>query len=920
MTGEHWLNMSIRNRGPRRHSRAPVGGGLVGAVAGEPNDGRAWRRDATRREYDPRVALPTGTVTFLFSDIEGSTRLARSMPADDWRALLQAHDDLVDATIAANGGAVVKHEGDGTFAAFGTASDALDAAASLSREIAERDWPDGAIVRLRIGIHSGAADLTRDGSDYLGVEVHYAARLAGAGNGGQILVSESSRTTLSRAVPDDSSLVSDGPRGLKDFDEPRPIHRLVVPGAADDARPLRAVSPIHLPDMLTTFVGRESEVATVSELLERSRIVTLTGPGGTGKTRLSLGVAQAIADRFPDGVAFVELAPLRDPALVAGAIAAAVGVAEEAGRPIVDALVPYLAERTLLIVLDNLEQLLPAAATLVADLVRPAPGLRVLISSREAMRVSGEQEYEVPPLAAPEAEALFVERARLVRPDFDPSGDEGRAVAQIAGRLEGLPLAIELAAARVKVFPPSRILDRLEHSLDLLSAGSRDLPERQRTLRGAIGWSYDLLQDDERTLFRRLAVLVGDWTAESAEGIADPDASLGMTTFDGLLSLVDKSLLRTVPTDHGDPLFGRHAFVREYAWEQLEASGERPLCERRHAAVFRDLAIEAGSRLMGGEAQRYLDLLDHAIHDLRRAMTWALESGEVEAGLRIIGAAWRWWQIRARLREGRDWAARLLAHPAAAGDSVGRLEALAAAGGLAYWSMDYVATRTIYEERLALAERLGDAREIAEAHYDLSFVGVVEGDVDLLRREAAQAFAMFEELGDRPGLVKARQALVVGHFLAGETAEARRLEEQNLVDFRATQSWYRIADTMMLLGAIERLDQRPEAAIESAREALRLMPERVGGSTIGALGVIALVQAESGDAELAARLAGAIQAIQDETGEALPSVTVLHLPHPADAARARLGDDEAERLMAEGAKLSVDEAVELALDRLPAEA
>ena len=859
------------------------------------------------------MALPTGTVTFLFSDIEGSTRLARSMPTDQWSALLQGHDDLVDAAIDAHHGVVVKHEGDGTFAAFATSSDAVEAAVDLSRAIAGRTWPGGATVRVRIGIHTGAAELTRDASDYLGVDVHYAARVAGAGNGGQILVSEAGRATFNRPVPDGTQLVSAGPRRLKDFDEARPIHRLIVPGAADDPRPLRAAGAVDVPEMLTTFVGRTTEIALVTALLERSRIVTLTGPGGTGKTRLSVGVAHAVAEGFADGVVFVELAPLRDPNLVAGAIAAAVGVAEDPTKSIRDVLFPYLAERSMLLILDNLEQLLPDAATLVVDLVRAAPGVRLLISSREPLRVSGEQEYQVPPLAPSESEALFVDRARLVKPDFEAAGDEEAAVEQIARRLEGSPLAIELAAARVKVFPPSRILERLERSLDLLSSGTRDLPERQRTVRGAIGWSYDLLPEGERTLFRRVAVFVGDWTAESAEGIADADGSLGILTFDGLISLVDKSLLRTVPVDHGDPLFGRHAFVREYALEQLDASGERPLCERRHATVFRDLAIEVGANLIGADAQRYLAALDHAIHDLRQAMTWSLESGEVETGMRIIGSAWRWWQIRSRFAEGRDWAARVLAHPAAAGDSVGRVEALAAAGGLAYWAMDYTATRAAYEERLALAERLGDRRGLAEAHYDLSFVGVIENDVDLLQREATQAVDLFMEVGDRPGVVRSRQALVVGHFLAGDAAEARRLEEENLVAFRATQSWYRIADSMMLIGAIERSDNQPEQAIESAREALRLMPERVGGSTLGALGVIALVQAESGDVEVAARLTGAIQAIQAETGEALAPVTVLHLPHPADAVRARLGAAEAERLIAEGAKLSPDEAIALAL-------
>ncbi|MFI5225124.1 MAG: adenylate/guanylate cyclase domain-containing protein [Candidatus Limnocylindrales bacterium] len=864
------------------------------------------------------MALPTGTVTFLFSDIEGSTHLARSMSTDSWAALAQAHDDLADTTIEAHHGVVVKHEGDGMFAAFGSAIDAMTAAAALSRAVATSEAmatgdPGDTHVRLRIGIHTGIGQLTRDGGDYVGVDVHYASRVAGAGNGGQIVVSDATRAVLTGEPPPGTTLIPAGSRRLKDFDEPKPLHRLVVPGAADDERPLRAAGNVELPTMLTSFVGREVEVAAVAELLGRSRIVSLTGPGGTGKTRLSVGVAEVVADRFPDGAVFVELAPIRDPALVASAVGAAVGVAEAPGDPIAEVLRRYLDEKVMLLVLDNLEQLLPAAASIVADLVHGAAGLRVLISTREPLRVSGEQEYQVPPLGASEAEALFLDRARLARPDFVATGDEAVAVAGIARQLDGLPLAIELAAARVRVFPPTRILERLGHSLDLLTTGARDLPERQRTLRGAIGWSYDLLPSPEQTLFRRLAVLVGDWTTESADGIADADRTLGVETFDGLTSLVDKSLLRIVPTAHGDPMFGRHAFVREYAWERLEESGERPLCESRHGTVFRDLAITAGPHLTEAGAERYLDLLDHAIHDLRHAMAGSLDSGDVEIGLSIVGSAWRWWQIRAHLREGRDWAERLLGHPNAAGDSIGRLLALAAAGGLAYWSNDYAATRAAYVERLALAERIGDPYRIADAHYDLGFVGVVEQDIPLIRRETDQALALFEQLGDRAGIIRSRQSLVVAHFLSGDARTAAELEEQNLEDFRSTQSWFRVADGLMLLGAIARLDGRPTDAIESARSALRTLPERVGGSTVGALGVIAVVEGESGDAERAARLAGAIRAIQAETGEALAAVTVLHLPHPADVVRERLGTEVAESLMAQGATLNVDEAIALAL-------
>ena len=870
---------------------------------------RGTRGTASR----PGGSLPSGTVTFLFTDIEGSTRLARSLSATSWADLLDRHDRLADGIVGEHTGVVVKHEGDGTFAAFGAPADALAAAAEISAAVSGEAWPDGARIRLRMGLHTGEGRLTQDGADYVGIDVHYAARLTAAGNGGQVLVSDSTLGAVDGVVPAGATLVHEGRRRLKDFDEPRPVHRLVIPGAADDNRPLRTLAGTDMPEVLTSFVGRSAEVAEVASFVESARVVTLTGAGGSGKTRLALSVAAAVRSGYDDGVVFVDLAPVRDPAIVAGAIATAVGVSDVTDRPILDALLEVLAERRSLLVVDNVEQLLPSAATLIAEIVRRAPRVHLLVTSREALRIAGEQEYPVPPLDAPDAERLFTARAALVRPDFAPTEDDLAAIRAIAARVGGLPLAIELAAARVRLFSPTVILDRLGQSLDLLSAGSRDAPERHRTLRATIAWSHDLLSPVEQWMFRRLAVLVGEWTPETAAAIAAEATAPDPGFFDGLASLVDKGFLRSLATSSGDLRFGWHVFMREYATERLAESGERPGCARRHAETFRDLAVSFGPHLVEAGAKRYIEIIDSSIHDLRQAMTWSLETGDVEVGLRIIGSTWRWWQLRLNLREGRDWASRLLAHPEAAGDSIGRLEALAAAGGLAYWAMDYPATRALYVERLALAERIGDLRMLAEAHFDLSFVGMVERNLELLRTEAQAAVAGFESIGDRVGLVRARQTLVLGHYLAGDDEAARELEEANLAEFRASQSWYRLADSLMLLGAIHRHRGDPVAALASAREGLRTTPERIGGSTIGALGVIAVVEAESGDAEVGARLAGAIRAIRSVTGEALASVSVLHLPEPEDAVRARLGPELAERLMAEGESLAPEEAIRLAL-------
>ncbi len=410
-------------------------------------------------------------------------------------------------------------------------------------------------------------------------------------------------------------------------------------------------------------------------------------------------------------------------------------------------------------------------------------------------------------------------------------------------------------------------------------------------------------------------MLADEWSPEVAQAIADPDRALGVDVLDGLASLVDKSLLRVIDAPGGDVRFARHAFVREFAQERLEASGERTELERRHAEYFGRSAVEWGPHLAEAGAEQYMRHMDDGIHDVRQAMTWSLGPGDPDIGMRIIGACWRWWQIRTKLREGLDWAGRLLAADRRT-DPSARLAALAGQGSLAYWSTDYVLTRRAYEERLAIAETLGDPRGLAEAHYDIAFVGMVEKDLDFLRHESELALAMFEQLGDQAATIRARQAAVLAHFLAGDHATARRMEERNLADFRRTQAWYRASDSMMLLAAIYRSGDDPAAALASAREGIRMLGDRVGGTSLGGLGAIAVVLGESGDlvhAERAAHLAGAIRAAQAETGEALPSVSVLHMPQPGDVVRARLGDERAEALMAEGAKLSIEEAIELAL-------
>ena len=543
--------------------------------------------------------LPTGTVTFLFTDIEGSTT-RWEQHREAMQAALARHDAILRQAIEAHGGQVFKTVGDAFYAVFATAPDALQAAITAQQTLQAEPWPEAlAPVLVRMALHTGAAE-QREG-DYFGPPLNRIARLLAAGHGGQILLSMATHGLIRDQRPPGVELRDLGEHRLKDLTMPEHIFQVVAPTLPSGFPPLKTldVRPSNLPMQRSPLIGREREVAAVAALLRRDDVglVTLLGPGGVGKTRLSLQVAVDLLDDFKDGVWFVNLAPITDPALVPSTIAQTLGVKEAGGEPLPETLKAYLREKRLLLLLDNFEQVV-AAAPLVADLLASARHLKVLITSREVLHLYGEHEYPVPPLALPDlkhlppldylsqyaAVALFIQRAQAIKPDFQVTNANAPAVAEICARLDGLPLAIELAAVRVRLFPPEALLGRLEHRLKALAGGARDLPARQQTLRGTIDWSYQLLDPAEQTLFARLGVFVGGCTLEAAEAVCNPDGALPLEVLDALTSLVDKSLLR----QHGDrtstldsePRFGMFETVREYALERLAASGEENLVRR----------------------------------------------------------------------------------------------------------------------------------------------------------------------------------------------------------------------------------------------------------------------------------------------------------------------------------------------------
>jgi predicted ATPase/class 3 adenylate cyclase len=872
------------------------------------------------------MALPTGpAVTFLFTDIEGSTRLERAVGSNAWTGIVARHDLLLRDAIESNGGVVVKTEGDAFFAAFDQPRAAALAAVAAQRALAREPWPEACTVRARMGLHLGEGRLRAgravdEPEDYVGIDVNYAARIAAAGNGGQIVLSDALARALGADRPDalgrGVSVLDAGLRAVKDFEDPGRLHRLVVEGAADDTRPLRTIDPpSNLPGELTELVGRQAEIRTLRDLLASTRILTLTGPGGSGKTRLALGVAQDVRDRFPHGTWFVDLAAIREPALLEPAIASTLGLGDSPRQSMAEALRAHLRERSALLLLDNLEQLLPSGAEIVASLARGAPDVRCLVTSRELLRIGGERGHPVPPLDAEAGVELFEARATAIRPDLQLDEEVRAVVREICDRLSGLPLAIELAAARVRLFSPALILERLTTSLDL-GGGSRDLPERQRTLRGAMAWSHDLLTEPERSLFRRLAVFHGGCAAELAAEVVDPDGSIGVDILDGLESLADKSLVRieAAGSDAADtePRFDLHPLLHEYALERLDGAGERDELEARHAAAMARVAEVAGSRILGPGGLAAIRQLDLEQHNLRAAAEWADRTGDVATGTRLVASSWRWFQQRGRLREGRSLLARIVANPPA--DARLHIAALTAEGGLAYWADDFEAARRAYDTRLRLAESLGDPAERAEAHYDLGFISMVREEPEALRDHEQIALDLFTEVGNRNGILRARQALGLAVFLGGDYLGALELESQNLAEFKAAGAGYQIADSMTFHAGVYYRAGDPATAWGFVVDGLRWFAENDNVSGIArALGMAAIVTLTHGDAELGARAAGATYELMREKGVMLAPVKVLHLPEPRDLAMERLGAERAKKLLDEGATAPLREVIDAVL-------
>jgi predicted ATPase/class 3 adenylate cyclase len=870
--------------------------------------------------------LPVGAVTFLFTDIEGSTRLLADADTD-YAALFEEHHRLIRRAVERHGGTIFGTEGDAAFAAFARAGAALNAAAEMQRALLEHPWPAGRQVRVRAGIHSG--EVSRTDRGYVGMALHEVARITAAGHGGQVLASGTTRELAADTRLSGVALRDLGEHRLKDVAHPMRLYQLIGERLPDAFPPLRTLTDAadNLPPPLTSFIGRD-EVAEGMRLLSGTRLLTLTGPGGTGKTRLALELAGAVRDEFPGGVVFVALDAIRDPELVPSAIATALELPAVAGTvtPPLQRVAEHLRDRSALLVLDNFEQVVDAAP-MVAQLLREAPRVKVVATSRIPLRLSGEQEFSIPPLSLPppgtrsaedalrsEAVALFVDRARAARSDFGLDDHNAAAVVDIVQRLDGLPLAIELAAARLRVLPVETLRERLHRRLAVLTGGARDLPARQQTLRGTIEWSYELLEATDRDLFERFGVFASAACLAEAEPICGPSEELGTEVLDGLVSLSEKSLLRPVPLAIEEPRFGMLATIREYAADRLAGRAEADAVRRRHAETYLALVEASAPHLFGERAKLLLDRLEQDHDNVRLALEWAVERGETNLALRFVTSVWRFWQMRGHVDEGWERTERILGMPGVADQPTAlQARALGAAGSLAYWRGDGASTYARYRSALELARDAGERATLAEALLNFGFMPdptlSPTGGLDGLGRPyLEEALALYRELGDKHGVASVAWALGGLYQRTGELDAARAVIEESLTVAGEIGDRFAAGYATFGLGLVDYFVGDRVAALRrfaAALDTFGAVGDVTGVCTV-LIGVAAALR-ELGARDDSWRVAGACHTLSQQAGARIDPEDLR-----MGSVKRPTGDSAAGSLWDEGAAMALEQAVRYA--------
>lgn len=916
--------------------------------------------------------FPSGTVTFLFTDIEGSTKLWQEFPAS-MPAALARHHAILNQAIAAHQGHVFQIIGDAFHVAFASAFDGLNAALDAQRALAGEPWRETGPLRVRMALHTdhaeGNADQYASGEYTEGEYLFLArtARLMSAAHGGQILLSPSTAELVREHLPPELDLRDLGTHRVKDF-EPQQVFQVSAPELPSDFPPLKTLGslPNNLPLQLTSFIGREREIEEVKEWLSVTRLLTFTGMGGSGKTRLAIQVAADLIEDFRDGVFFVPLAPIAEPGLVAPTIAQTLGVRESTGRSILAGLKEYLQPRNILLVLDNFEQVV-AAAPLLVELLAACSQLYILVTSREGLHVRGEREYPVPPLALPSltklpplealtqnpAVELFLQRAQAVKPDFKITNETAPAIVEICYRLDGLPLAIELAAARVRLMPPREILTRLEHRLQFLTGGARDLPGRQQTLRNAIAWSYDLLNENEQELFRRLSVFVGGCTLAAAEAVAGNNPLV----LDQIDSLLDKSLLRQGKSANDEPRFVMLELLREFGLEQLEASGEQETIRERHANCFLSLAGQAEARLESTEQVEWLNRMEQEHDNLRAALEWSKQADDQgELCMRLAGLLAVFWEARGHFSEGRERLSAVLAIDTARGRTAARAKLLRRAAELAYRQSDFAATKSLAESSLEIGRETGDKQGTASALVKLGDVATEVGNYAAASAHFEEALSIWRELEDQRGVARALISLGWADLRTGDYQRANVRLEEALAVHRELKDIRGIGFALSGLGEVAMRQGYYDRATQLVGESLELRRQSGNkwgvGVSLGTLGWIALRQGDLGQAvgrlaeslevrqeigdksgsawclerlaeiafargqtQKAVRVFGAAAALRASMGSVIDSVDQPEHASTLAALRGQLGEERFAAAWTQGGALTLEQAIELGLEQ-----